>query len=89
MEERQTRWNEAKQTVRKGGQILKYEEETKTMGHTDFLDCILYEHGLTQIASAKSKDIFQTDDILPSSRKHSGASTSEIIDMKKGKSSST
>ncbi len=59
------------------------------MGHTDFLDCILYEHGLTQIASAKSKDIFQTDDILPSSRKHSGASTSEIIDMKKGKSSST
>ena len=89
MEERQTRWNEAKQTVRKGGEILKYEEETKTMGHTDFLDCILYEHGLTQIASAKSKDIFQTDDILPSSRKHSGASTSEIIDMKKDKSSST
>ena len=82
MEKRQTRWNEAKQTVRKGGEILNYEKETETMGHGDLLDCILYEHGLSQIANAKSKDIFQTDDILPSSRKQSGASTSEIMDMK-------
>jgi transformation/transcription domain-associated protein len=57
------------------------------MGHYELLRNVLYEHGMEKIAAAKSKDIFRTDDILPSSsRKHASGSTSEMIDMK-GKNS--
>ena len=65
VEKRQTRWNEAKQTVRKGGQILKYEEETKT--RTPIFLTVFCTTWSDTDHEREIEDIFQTDDILPSS----------------------